>query len=235
MPHKPNTVKTNDEQFSVTIDATEFRVANDLEALLENIAAENRGGLRFVTAEYPKVIEFLLRELEKSYGGDSRQFKDVLPAALYCTGCMWEYPESYRLNLRLKGNLQKYYQASIGGALPGYKQFGEQGICVLCESKESLLVYECYPPESISEKDISAIRRYFHEEAEKWWGQQKESSVSCTGCKAMISRNQGFVFQRHLICTNCLDIELENGVELLKGYPHQFGNNLLRRIRGFRR
>jgi hypothetical protein len=215
---------------SVMIDGTNFPLVNSVDALCVAIEAKGKGVLRFPSLTYREVLLDLTQKLEKQYGRSSRQYQDSIPSPLVCAGCLWEFPGSYKLSLQgaLRGRGMTF------GATPGFDRFGETGICPQCGSDESLFVYEYFPLEQISESDVSAIRRYWQQQARTWWQSQQPQVASCDYCNAAIARNQGYLSGSSLICEECVTRGLmTEGLEKLKGDPHTYGAALLRKARQF--
>lgn len=217
----------------VTLDGTEFQLANNIDALYAAIEVEGRGVLRFRSLTYGNVLAELVQRLETRYGPMSRQYRDSVPSPLLCAGCLWEFPGSYKMSLQAP---EMFADRSVIGATPGFDQFGRSGVCPQCGSNEGLLVYECFLPEQISEADIEAIRRYWRELAQAWRKSQQRSQGICNDCNDDIAQGQGYLFGTDLICENCVRKGLlTEGLESLRNNPHYYGSALLRKARPFRR
>src|SRR5262249_9689471 len=134
----------------MTFENTSFPLVRDVPALLQTIRIGRCAALRFRTLSYRWTRLQLQQVLGEEFGKHSRQYADLVFAPLYCTGCLWKYPESYRNSLFLDDKLRQDI-GPLAGAEPGYKQFAETGLCPLCGCPESLLLYEYYPPEAIGE------------------------------------------------------------------------------------
>jgi hypothetical protein len=214
----------------IKLESTEFQLCDSLGDLFLVIENENRGVLRFITRNYSTVHQKLCSYIENKFGIKSRQYLDCSTIALFCAGCLWEYPDTYLNQLRLGKKFQDMYP-SIVGAMPGHTIFGKTGICTQCDYHESLLVYECFRPESITKTDIRRIKRYFQEEAKDWWKSRKENWHHCDYCAERIFRDQGFIDEKQLLCVKCINEKLEDGLINLKSYPHFYGKNLLRKAR----
>ncbi len=216
---------------SIMVDRSRFQLVDSVDALCAAIEAEGEGVLRFRSMTYGDVLAELAQKLEKRYGRMSRQYQDSIPSSLLCAGCLWEFPGSYQLSLQMPD----MFGGRVVGATPGFDQFGKSGICPQCGSDESLLVYECFPLEQISEDDVEAIRMYWHELARAWWQNQQRSDAICEFCNAEIARGQGYLSGTSLICENCVRKGLMiEGLEKLRDNPHYYGSALLRKARQFR-
>lgn len=215
------------------IEDTSFPLVKDLAALMQAIRSSRRGALRLPTLSYRQVRRQLQRSLADQFGRNTRQYLDLTVAPLYCAGCLWEFPESYRSSLFLGRILQREF-GSIAGAEPGYRQFAETGLCPLCGCSESVLLYECYEPDAIGRADVEAIRRYWQYQAGQWWRLAEDRSLTCARCGARVERDTGFLKDGALLCAGCVDQELAGAEERLRAYPHYFGNNLLRKVRPYR-
>ncbi len=216
---------------SIMVDGPKFQLVDSVDTLCAAIEAEGRGVLRIRSVRYGDVLAELAQKLEKRYGRMSRQYQDSIPSSLLCAGCMWEFPGSYQLSLQSP----EMFGGMVFGATPGFDQFGKSGICPQCGSDESLLVYECFPPEQITEADIEAIRRYWRELARSWWQSEQHSQAICDRCNNDIARGQGYLSGTSLICENCVRKGLmSEGLEKLRDNPHYYGSALLRKARQFR-
>jgi len=217
---------------SISVDGTKFRLVNSVDELCAAIEAEGQGVLRFRSVAYGEVLSELTQKLEKQYGRTSPQYRDSVPSILICAGCLWEFPGSYKLKLQAP----EMFGGMAIGATPGFKQFGETGVCPQCGSNESLFVYESFQAEQIDEADIRAIQKYWQECARKWWNDQQRSEGFCDRCNTTINRGQGYLSGTNLICDNCLHKGLlTEGLEKLKENPHYYGAAILRKARLFRR
>ncbi len=217
---------------SIMIDNTNFRLVNNVDALNAAVEEEGRGVLRFTSLSYGNVLAEMAQKIEKRYGRMSRQYLDIIPSLLLCAGCLWEFPGSYKLSLQAPeffGNGKR-----VSGATPGFNHFGKSGICPQCGSDESLLVYEHFKTEQISEVDIKYICKYWQEQARLWWQNQKRSQAYCDNCNDNISRGQGYLCDTRLICQKCRNDMMSDGLENLKKNPHYYGSALLRKARKFR-
>lgn len=217
---------------SIMIDGTTFQLVNSLDALCATIEAEGRGVLRLHSVTYGDVLFELAQKLEKRYGKTSSQYRDVVSSVLLCAGCLWKFPGSYTLSLQAP----EVFGGVVVGATPGFDQFGKTGVCPQCGSDESLLVYECFPPEQISEVDIEAIRMYWQEQAHVWWQREQHTPAICDYCNNDIARGQGYLSGASILCENCIREGLmAEGLEKLRDNPHYYGSALLRKARQFRR
>ena len=217
---------------SIMIDGTRFQLVNSLDVLCTIIEAEGRGVLRLRSVTYGDVLFGLAQKLEKRYGKTSSQYRDVVSSVLLCAGCLWEFPGSYTLSLQAP----EVFGDVVVGATPGFGQFGKTGVCPQCGSDESLLVYECFPPEQISEVDIEAIRMYWREQAHTWWQREQRPNAICDYCNDDIIREQGYLSSASMLCENCIRKGLmAEGLEKLRDNPHYYGSALLRKARQFRR
>lgn len=219
---------------SITIDGTKFQLVNSVDALCVAIEVDGRGVLRFHSLTYGDVLAKLAQKLEKRYGRTSRQYSDIFSSLLLCTGCLWEFPGSYILSLQ---DPELFSGGKMFGGTPGFDQFGKSGFCPQCGSNESLLVYEHFKTEQISEVDIEAISKYWKEQARVWWQSRQSQEAYCDSCNDSISRGQGYVSDKNtrLICENCIQKYLmTDGLENLKKNPHYYGSALLRKARQFR-
>ena len=135
---------------------------------------------------------------------------------------------SYILSLQMP-------ETRMTGATLGYDLFGKTGVCPHCGSYESLLVYEYFPLEQISEVDVRAIRKYWQQQALTWWQSQQQRAGTCENCNEIIVWNQGYLSGNDLLCENCVNKGLmTEGLSRLKDNPHFYGRALLRKARRFR-
>ncbi len=218
---------------ALTFENTIFSLATDLPALLQAIRTSRCGALRLLTLSYRQVRLQLQQSLGAEFGKNSRQYLDLLVAPLHCAGCLWEFPDSYRNSLFLGQILQQEF-GSVDGAVPGYRQIAETGLCPLCGCSECVLLYEYYPPDAIGQIELDAIRRYWQNQAREWWHLAESRNLNCADCDALILRNQGFLMNGMFLCAACVDQELSTALEKLRSYPHSLGNNLLRKARPYR-
>jgi hypothetical protein len=121
---------------------------------------------------------------------------------------------------------------SVVGGTPGFDKFGSSGRCPKCGNTDSLLVYECFRAEQISERDVEAIRRYWRALAVAWWQTETRQQAICDRCNDTVQRGEGYVDGSELRCDKCVrDGLLKEGLEKLRGNPHYYGGALLRKAR----
>jgi HEAT repeat protein len=218
---------------SITIDETKFLLANNVEDLCQAIKGEGRGVLRLRTLDYGDAQIELMQMLDKQYGQKSPQYKQLFASLLLCADCLWEFPASYTLSLvgrDMKGvpNWALYE--------PQARVFAQTGVCPQCGGNESLLVYECFFPEQITQVDVEAIRKYWQERAHAWWQSHQRSDAICDYCNRTIARGQGYLSGSYLSCEDCVRESLmTEGLENLKENPICYGSALLRKARPFRK
>lgn len=196
----PAAANVSADRSSTTIDGTQFALVKNTADLCAAIAKDGRGVLLFRSREYGGILIDLSKRLRATYGENSRHSLDVLSAPLVCAGCLWEFPASYRLSLQ---NPDMFRGMAVVGAAPGFDNFGKTGFCPRCGSPESLLVVECFTPETITQADIEAMRRFWRC-GQKWWQTQHRSEAYCDYCSGNVPRGQGYLSLHDLLCESCV-------------------------------
>src|SRR5262249_3909938 len=121
------------------------------------------------------------------------------------------------------------------GAASGHDPFGKTGVCPQCGSEASLLVYEHFPPDQISEADVEAIRRHWQEEGQSWWEGGARGEAICDNCGSGGPRGRGYLSGTKLVCEECVrNGLLAEGLARLREDPHYYGAALLRKARRLR-
>lgn len=216
---------SSDPPSMVKIDGIDFPLFTSAEAFGTLVQKENRGALRFRSVEYGSVLGRLSTMLPKE------RTDDLFASLLLCAGCMWQFPGSYMLSLQAREHPLPF----VAGATPGFDRFGETGACPQCGAEESMLVFEYFPPDEITQDDLEAIRTYWHDQAHAWWQSQSRSEGICERCNAVVARGEGCLSGSDLLCAGCIERGLmTEGLGHLRTKPHYYGAALLRKARAAR-
>ena len=220
----------SDPSGSVTIDNTEFPLARTPAELAAAIGSGGRAALLFPSLRYREVLSQAGQLLRARYGDNSAQYRDLIPSPLLCARCLWEFPGSYRIGLQMPEFLGR-----MSGGLPGGEHFARTGECPQCGGTESLLVYECFSPEDVTQTDVEAIQKYWEQKASVWWRSQNRSEAICDACNAAIPRGAGSLSGSSLLCDGCVRRGIgSEGLARLRSDPHYYGAALLRKARAMR-
>jgi hypothetical protein len=225
-------VDENQERFAkVVVDGQKFRLCSTVVDLCELVRIEGRGVLRFRSLDYRATLIELKTTARDLLDSGLIDLRDLFASPLLCAGCLWQFPGSYRLSLQSQGVL-----GNLIGATAGFDNFGQTGVCPQCGSSLSIFVFESFPPDSITDKDLRAIRRYWHSQARNWWGAYGTTkTTACARCSASIPRNEGYLAGTQMLCDECINNDLMSvGLEQLRKDPHYYGAGLIRKARASR-
>lgn len=214
----------------VCVDGVSFSLGHSVDELHAAIQRHGKGALLFRTTDYVRTLNALQHQIECLYGKDSPQRRDVIPSAIHCAGCLWEFPLSFKLSLQ--GSL---HFARVPGARRGAQAFGRSGVCPHCGSDVALLLYQCFLLSEMGQIEHDAIMAYWLGQANAWWCNEQREQASCYRCNGDVARGQGYLSGADLFCDSCARHHLQDGLIRLPSNPHYFGDNLLRKARATRR
>ena len=213
------------------LDGYRFTLVNGVDEFMAAIGRQPRVAVTLRTLEYESILGSLIGRFDSTYASAAPENRALRGTTLLCSGCHWEFPGSYIMSLI--GGFGSSYM--IGGT-SGFAQFGKSGKCPRCASTRSVLAYELWLPDDISQRDVDAIGRYWREQGRQWWWRSGKRQGICDRCNREIFADEGsLVSGTNLNCARCMETYLDNGLAELRSNPYFYGHAEVRKARAFER
>lgn len=208
---------------TTSIEGSPFPLANNAEEFTQFVSVYRSCVWLINTKDYKHAMLNLDKLFLSKFGKQSDFYSALISGVVVCAGCGKEFN---KLLLSLSQN-------ELAAKSQAVRDFAQTGKCPTCSNEHSLFWCDNMSVADTTTADFDALRVYWRHLATVFWetrGSQR-SEDSCTRCRTMIRRGNGFLnsYDNFFYCKKCVE---EHLVEI-QNQPRYFDKKEMRRARGF--